>query len=101
MLSVFAGLRPLAAPKDLSDGSKTKEISRSHKLLVSPAGLITITGGKWTTYWVMAEDTINLALKSKKLPVSPCRTRHLKIHGYLENLTGVNGCIFMVATRQK
>lgn len=85
VLSVFAGLRPLAAPKHPSEGSKTKEISRSHKLLVSPAGLITITGGKWTTYRVMAEDTIALALKTKKLPVKKCRTRHMKIHGYLEN----------------
>jgi glycerol-3-phosphate dehydrogenase len=85
VLSVFAGLRPLAAPKDASEGSKTKEISRSHKLLVSPTGLITITGGKWTTYRVMAEDTVNLALKAKKLPVKQCHTRHMKIHGYLEN----------------
>ena len=48
VLSVFAGLRPLAAPS--SEGKKTKEISRGHKILVSDAGLITLTGGKWTTY---------------------------------------------------
>jgi glycerol-3-phosphate dehydrogenase len=82
VLCVFAGLRPLAAPRNNANGSKTKEISRSHKLLVSPAGLITITGGKWTTYRVMAEDAVNLALKSKKIPFKNCRTRHLKIHGY-------------------
>lgn len=85
VLSVFAGLRPLAAPEDISDRSKTKEISRRHKLLVSQAGLITITGGKWTTYRVMADDTIKLALKTKKLPVKHCQTRHMKIHGYIEN----------------
>jgi glycerol-3-phosphate dehydrogenase len=85
VLCVFAGLRPLAAPRNNADGSKTKEISRSHKLLVSSAGLITITGGKWTTYRVMAEDTIKLALKSKKLPSRPCKTHHLKIHGYKMN----------------
>jgi glycerol-3-phosphate dehydrogenase len=82
VLCIFAGLRPLAAPRNNANGSKTKEISRSHKLLVSTAGLITITGGKWTTYRVMAEETINLALKSKKIPFRQCKTRHLKIHGY-------------------
>jgi glycerol-3-phosphate dehydrogenase len=85
VLCVFAGLRPLAAPKNHSDSTKTKEISRSHKLIVSASGLVTITGGKWTTYRQMAEDTINIALKTRKLPVRPCQTRNLKIHGYMEN----------------
>ncbi len=66
VLSVFAGLRPLAAPQ--GDKQKTKEISRSHKLIVSDSGLITITGGKWTTYRKMAEDTVNLAIGVGKLP---------------------------------
>ena len=69
VLCVFAGLRPLAAPKNGADGAKTKEISRSHKMLVSPSGLVTITGGKWTTYRKMAEDTVNTAVKTKKLPL--------------------------------
>ena len=60
VLSIFAGLRPLAAPKDKSE--KTKEISRSHKIIVSDSELITITGGKWTTYRRMAQDTINKAI---------------------------------------
>jgi glycerol-3-phosphate dehydrogenase len=85
VLCVFAGLRPLAAPRKVSDETKTKEISRSHKLLVSPSGLVTITGGKWTTYRKMAEDTINLAIKTKKLEFKPCSTKTLKIHGYKEN----------------
>jgi len=85
VLCAFAGLRPLAAPKEGGDSTRTKEISRSHKMLVSQSGLITITGGKWTTYRKMAEDTVNAALKSKKLPYRRCRTRDLKIHGYLEN----------------
>jgi glycerol-3-phosphate dehydrogenase len=85
VLCVFAGLRPLAAPKHESNGEKTKEISRSHKLLVSPSGLITITGGKWTTYRRMAEDTVNAGIKAKKLPFRQCRTKDLKIHGYFEN----------------
>jgi len=85
VLCVFAGLRPLAAPRNGGDGAKTKEISRSHKMLVSPSGLVTITGGKWTTYRKMAEETVNTAVRTKKLPFRACRTKNLKIHGYLEN----------------
>ncbi len=85
VLCVFAGLRPLAAPKHESNGEKTKEISRSHKLLVSPSGLVTITGGKWTTYRKMAEDTVNAGIKANKLPFRKCHTKELKVHGYLEN----------------
>ena len=85
VLCVFAGLRPLAAPKHESEDAKTKEISRSHKLLVSQSGLITITGGKWTTYRKMAEDTVNAGIRARKLPFRPCRTKDIKIHGYLEN----------------
>lgn len=77
--AVYAGLRPLATPKDGSE--KTKEISRSHKILVSKSGLITITGGKWTTYRKMAEDTINRAIAIKKLPRRSCQTKNLKLHG--------------------
>jgi glycerol-3-phosphate dehydrogenase len=80
ILSVFSGLRPLAAPTD-SNGSSTKEISRDHKLIVSAKGLITITGGKWTTYRRMAEETVDLAIKHAALPPGPCVTKDLKIHG--------------------
>jgi len=85
VLCVFAGLRPLAAPRHEGEETKTKEISRSHKLVVAPSGLITITGGKWTTYRKMAEDTVNAGIKVKKLEKKACPTRHLKIHGYQEN----------------
>lgn len=85
VLCVFAGLRPLAAPRHESDGAKTKEISRSHKLVVSQSGMVTITGGKWTTYRKMAEDTVNAGIKAKKMAFRECRTANLKIHGYLEN----------------
>jgi glycerol-3-phosphate dehydrogenase len=78
-LSVFAGLRPLAAPQDGS--AKTKEISRSHKLIVSPSGLITITGGKWTTYRKMAQDTIDKAIQTAQLTAFKCKTTNLSIHG--------------------
>lgn len=84
ILSVFSGLRPLAAPTD-SDSSSTKEISRDHKLIVSAKGLITITGGKWTTYRKMAEETIDLAIKHSRLPFKPCVTQNLKIHGCADN----------------
>lgn len=77
--SVFAGLRPLAAPKD---GSKnTKEVSRSHKVITSPTGLVSIIGGKWTTYRKMAEDTVNEAMKIHRLGNTPSKTEHLSIHG--------------------
>ncbi len=79
VLSVFAGLRPLAAPHDQS--TKTKEISRSHKLIREKSGLITIIGGKWTTYRKMAEDTINLALRQLAGVPRPCVTAHHAVHG--------------------
>ena len=79
VLSVFAGLRPLAAPENGS--SKTKEISRSHKLIVSDSGLITITGGKWTTFRRMGEDTVNKAIEVGKLTSHPVATKDLPIHG--------------------
>lgn len=79
ILSIFAGLRPLAAPD--KDSGSTKEISRDHKLIVSDTGLITITGGKWTTYRQMAEETVNQAIKIGKLHPVSCKTKDLKIHG--------------------
>ncbi len=85
VLCVFAGLRPLAAPQKHADETKTKEISRSHKLIASDSDLITITGGKWTTYRIMAEETVDLAIKRKKLQRKSCRTKNLKIHGFREN----------------
>jgi len=79
VLSVFAGLRPLAAPKE--EGKSTKEVSRSHKIIVSNTGLITITGGKWTTYRKIAEDIIDKAIKVRHLPKKECKTEHIAIHG--------------------
>ena len=84
VLSIFAGLRPLAAPKH-ADSKKTKEISRSHKIFKSPSGLLTITGGKWTTYREMAEDIINQAIKIAGLPNKPSITKKLKLHGYTKS----------------
>jgi len=79
ILSMFSGLRPLAAP---SENKSTKEISRSHKITVSNSNLINIIGGKWTTYRKMAEDTINIAILKGRLIHSDCRTHELSLHGF-------------------
>jgi len=81
VLSVFAGLRPLAATD--KETTSTKEISRSHKLFVSPSGLVTITGGKWTTYRKMAEDTIDKVIQVAGLAGVACNTMTVKIHGFM------------------
>lgn len=83
ILSMFAGQRPLAAPK--KEGKNTKEISRSHKIFISPNNLITITGGKWTTYRRMAEDTINKAIQLGLVEPVKCVSKHFRIHGYKTN----------------
>jgi glycerol-3-phosphate dehydrogenase len=83
IVSVFAGQRPLAAPK--KEGKKSKEVSRSHKVVVSDNDLITITGGKWTSYRKMAEDTVDKAIKMGKVEKRKCVTRKLKIHGWRPN----------------
>jgi glycerol-3-phosphate dehydrogenase len=80
VLSVFAGLRPLAAPQN--GQQKTKEISRSHKIIVSPSRLFTIVGGKWTTYRKMGEDMVDRIEKTLAWSHSETTTGDLKIHGY-------------------
>lgn len=79
--SAFAGLRPLL---DTRHGGNTPSaaLSREHAVLVSRSGLITVTGGKWTTYRLMAEQVIDRASQIAGLPREPCTTRHLKLHGY-------------------
>ena len=79
VLSIFAGLRPLAAPAHAN--APTREISRGHRVLVAPSGLITIVGGKWTTYRRMAADVVDETQRAAGLPERPCRTEHLPIHG--------------------
>lgn len=82
--SVFAGLRPLAASKGTN--GKTKEISRSHKILTSKSGLVTIIGGKWTTYRQMGEEVVDRLVSAGNLPKTKSKTKHLKIHGYKKNI---------------
>ena len=81
--SVFAGLRPLV--KTSNNGS-TAMASRDHTIFVSGSNLVTITGGKWTTYRKMAKDAVNNAAFVAKLPVVKCKTRKLRLHGATDNL---------------
>lgn len=85
VLSIFAGLRPLAHPA----GKDTASISRDHILSIADSGLVTITGGKWTTYRKMGEDVVDAAAAIAGLPECRSMTRHLRIHGWQE--TGGNG----------
>ncbi|MDZ4719314.1 MAG: glycerol-3-phosphate dehydrogenase/oxidase [Roseiflexaceae bacterium] len=81
VLSIYAGLRPLVKA---GTGNNTSALSRDHTLIVSQSGLITVTGGKWTTYRHMGEDTINRAIKVGNLAHNPSTTRDLKLHGWSE-----------------
>ncbi|HVZ98251.1 MAG TPA: glycerol-3-phosphate dehydrogenase/oxidase [Chitinophagaceae bacterium] len=80
VLSVFAGLRPLAAPEE--EGKNTKEISRSHQIIVSGSGLFSMLGGKWTTYRKMGEDMMNEVEKRMQWKHVASVTGLLHIHGY-------------------
>ena len=82
VLSVFAGLRPLVGSPD----SETKAISRDHTLIVSPSGLVTITGGKWTTYRRMGEDTVTHAAVVAGLPERESGTEKLQLHGWTDEV---------------
>ncbi len=77
--SVFAGLRPLARPKEGS--TKTKEISRSHKVILSESGLVTLTGGKWTTFRKMGEDTVEYFTQVTGEKLKKSKSLDMKIHG--------------------
>lgn len=83
VLSIFAGLRPLV--RGTKAAAKTAALSRDHVLLVSPAGLVTIAGGKWTTYRKMGEDTIDHAAMVAGLDERPSRTADLRLHGWSED----------------
>ncbi|HKK46836.1 MAG TPA: glycerol-3-phosphate dehydrogenase/oxidase [Balneolaceae bacterium] len=82
VLSVFAGLRPLVSH---GNGKKTSSISRDHSLIIDPSGLVTITGGKWTTYRKMAEDTVDEAAVVAGLDERDSVTENLRLHGWLKN----------------
>jgi len=89
VLAVYVGLRPLVR----SDGEgKTSALSRDHVIHVDTSGLLTITGGKWTTYRHMAEDCVDHAITLGRLRDEACTTKNLRIHGYREpSSEGENG----------
>lgn len=78
ILSTYAGLRPLAAPK--KEGKKSKEISRSHKVVKSNAGLFSVLGGKWTTFRKMGEDAVDEIIDSKILPNKKSHSEEIDIY---------------------
>lgn len=81
ILSAFAGIRPLVAA---ADKKNTSALSRDYHLAMAPSGLVTIAGGKWTTYRKMAEDTVDRAIPLTGLPFRRCVTARLRLHGYME-----------------
>jgi glycerol-3-phosphate dehydrogenase len=82
ILSVYAGLRPLARAEV---DTETKKVSREHSIEASASGLVTVTGGKWTTYRLMAEQTVDIAMETVGLEARPCVTHDLHLHGYDEH----------------
>jgi glycerol-3-phosphate dehydrogenase len=79
VLSVFAGIRP---PVSAAGVKNTAALSRDHAIHIDRSGLLTICGGKWTTFRRMAEDCVNQAATLAELPERPCTTEHLNIHGF-------------------
>lgn len=78
ILSVFTGIRPLVRS---SVDASTSAMSREHLITISRSGLLTIVGGKWTTYRRMAEDCVDHATVLAGLDERPCKTHELAIHG--------------------
>jgi glycerol-3-phosphate dehydrogenase len=81
ILSMWSGQRPLVKK---SDASSTAAISRDHTVLISKSKLVTITGGKWTTYRKMGEDVIDRASTLAGLTQAPSKTADLQLHGWVE-----------------
>jgi glycerol-3-phosphate dehydrogenase len=79
VLSLFVGIRPLVKAGDTAN---TSALSRGHTIQIDASGLVTVTGGKWTTYRNMAEDCVNQAATLARLPEKPCPTRNLNVHGF-------------------
>jgi glycerol-3-phosphate dehydrogenase len=85
--SIWVGLRPLVKPQG-EDGDDTKQLSREHTVLVSRSGLVTVTGGKWTTYRAMAEDVLDKCVEQHLLERTRSGvTANLKLVG-ADGLTG-------------
>jgi glycerol-3-phosphate dehydrogenase len=82
VLSVFVGIRPLVKA---GGAGSTSQLSRDHTIHIDNSGLLTICGGKWTTYRHMAEDCVDSAITLGKLDEMSCVTKKLKIHGWCED----------------
>ena len=82
VLSVFAGIRPLVRASGAAGVTNTAALSRDHVIHIDRSGLVTVCGGKWTTYRHMAEDCVDQAATLAQLPEKPCVTRQLRIHGF-------------------
>ncbi|MFQ8433785.1 glycerol-3-phosphate dehydrogenase/oxidase [Amaricoccus sp. W119] len=90
VLSVYCGVRPLVR----SPGDKgTAALARDHVLMISKSNLVTITGGKWTTYRKMAEDTVDTAALVAGLDERPSPTRDLRLHGWLKQTAKSDGLL--------
>ncbi len=82
VLGAYAGLRPLLSGRAArTGGSDTADLSRRHALVIGADGVVTIVGGKLTTYRRMAADTIDAVVRRAELPAGPCRTRRLPLPG--------------------
>lgn len=81
VLSAWSGIRPLVKDPRAKDSGSTQNLVRSHLLFTSDTGLVTISGGKWTTYREMAEETINEVVRNLQLPVKKSVTKNLILAG--------------------
>ncbi|TLD70270.1 glycerol-3-phosphate dehydrogenase/oxidase [Phragmitibacter flavus] len=79
ILSVFTGIRPLVKA---GDANNTAALSRDHTIHIASSGLLTIAGGKWTTYRKMAEDAVDHAIVLAHIEERPCITKDLHLHGF-------------------
>lgn len=98
VLSVFAGVRPLVKS---AKKKNTAALSRDHTIEIDESNLLTITGGKWTTYRRMAEDAVNQAIENSNLPARNCITKDLRIHGSCESADKFDGLAIYGADAEK
>jgi glycerol-3-phosphate dehydrogenase len=91
ILSTFAGIRPLVKA---GHGTNTAALSRDHTIHIDKSGLLSIGGGKWTTYRNMAQDCVDQAATLGDLPDKDCRTRTLNIHGFHTNAANFGSLSF-------
>lgn len=84
ILSAFAGIRPLVNPKR-GDWKRTSTLSRDHIIMISDSSLISVAGGKWTTYRKIGEDTVDKAANLVNLPKRKSQTKYLPLHGFVKD----------------